>query len=684
MNESEARTRIEELCNLINYHNDLYYQLNKSELSDFYFDQLLQQLISIEKEFPNLKKDDSPSQRVGGTITKHFESVAHKYPMLSLSNTYSRKDLSDFHERVVKGLGHSDFEYFCELKFDGVALSITYKNGVLDKAVTRGDGTRGDNITANVKTIRSMPLNLGQGDFPEEFEVRGEAFMPLGVFKRINNEREDIGEERLANPRNTTSGTLKMQDSSIVASRDLDCYLYSLLGEGLNNNNHSDSIEALLRWGFKVPPTFRKCLSLPEVFDYIDYWELKRLELPLDTDGIVIKVNNIRQQQILGSTAKSSRWAIAYKYKSANAITKLNDITYQVGRTGAITPVAELEPVLLAGTTVKRASLHNANEITRLDLRIGDEVFVEKGGEIIPKVTRVNLEYRNQKSVAVEYTKNCPECGTLLVRAEGEAVHYCPNLRSCPPQVLGRLEHFIQRKAMNIESLGRETLRGLVAEGLINDPGDLYALTYELLNGLEFSVENVSGEGYSVRSLREKSATNILEAIDKSQSIPFKNVLFAIGIRYVGQTVAKNLADHFESLENIQTATHDELLVATEIGEKIAQSVTTFFQNEENIILLNKLKEAGINFNIEKSKTKVKSHVLDGKSFVISGVFKTLGRDDLKVLIKQNGGRLLSSVSAKLDFLLAGENMGPSKLEKANKFGVKIISESNFMEMIEN
>ncbi|MDA0196363.1 MAG: NAD-dependent DNA ligase LigA [Bacteroidetes bacterium] len=684
MNESEGRNRIEELSRLINYHNDLYYQKNRTELSDFEFDQLLEELIHIEKEFLNLKKDDSPSQRVGGTITKNFEAVVHRYPMLSLGNTYSRKDLSEFHERVVRGLGHSDFEYFCELKFDGVALSVTYKNGILDKAVTRGDGVRGDNITPNVKTIRSMPLNLGQGNFPQEFEVRGEAFMPLEVFRRINAEREDIGEERLANPRNTASGTLKMQDSSIVASRDLDCYLYSLLGEGLDYNNHSDSIEALIQWGFKVSPTFRKCLSLSEVYNYIDYWEFKRLELPLDTDGIVIKVNNIRQQQMLGATAKSPRWAIAYKYKSENAVTKLNGITYQVGRTGAITPVAELEPVLLAGTTVKRASLHNANEIIRLDLRIGDEVFVEKGGEIIPKVTGVNLEYRNQKSVSVEYIKNCPECGTLLVRAEGEAVHYCPNLRSCPPQVLGRLEHFIQRKAMNIESLGRETLRGLVDAGLINDPGDLYALTYETLNGLEFSIENTNGEGYSVRSLREKSATNILEAIDKSRSSPFENVLFAIGIRYVGQTVAENLADHFESLDNIQRATFDDLLEAPEIGEKIAQSVTAFFRNEESIILLNKLKQAGLNFDIQRSTGTVKSHVLGGKSFVISGVFNRVGRDDLKALIKQNGGKILSSVSAKLDFLLAGDNMGPSKFEKANKFGVTIINESDFMEMIEN
>jgi len=513
MSVDEALPEVRELTEKINYHNNLYHNQSRPEISDYEFDQLLSRLIDLEKKYPELKLPDSPTQRVGGDITKNFEAVTHKYPMLSLSNTYSKEELRDFHERVIKGLGHSDFMYFCELKFDGVALSVTYKDGLIEKAVTRGDGTRGDNITTNAKTIRSLPLRLAPGDYPGEFEVRGEVFMPRKVFDRINEKRIDIGEEPLANPRNSTSGTLKMQDSAVVASRNLDCYLYALLGDQVNYESHSQSIQALERWNFNVSQTYRSCHSIEEVFGYMDEWELKRLELPLDTDGIVIKINHIKYQQILGHTAKSPRWAIAFKYKSESASTRLNGITYQVGRTGAITPVAELQPVLLAGTTVKRASLHNANEIERLGLRIGDTVFVEKGGEIIPKITGIDEIKRSSKSEPVKYIKECPQCGTILVRVEGEVVHYCPNFDRCPPQVMGRIEHFIQRKAMNIETLGRETIKGLLDTGLIKDPGDLYKLDFETLNGLEFKVFSNKKGGISVRSLREKSAKNIIEAI---------------------------------------------------------------------------------------------------------------------------------------------------------------------------
>ncbi|MEQ9422934.1 MAG: NAD-dependent DNA ligase LigA [Cyclobacteriaceae bacterium] len=679
MTELEAKSKIAELSKQVDYHNQLYYGEDRTEISDFEFDKLLQELIDLESKFPTLKLQDSPTQRVGGTITKSFETVYHKFPMLSLSNTYSKEELTDFHDRVVKGLGHEDFEYFCELKFDGTALSLTYKNGYLDKAVTRGDGTRGDNITTNAKTIRTIPLRLTAGDLPEEFEVRGEVFMPREVFDRINAEREDIGEERLANPRNTTSGTLKMQDSSVVASRNLDCFLYSVLGDDLAFDNHADSIDRLERWGFNVSPTYRRCSSIDEVFEYIAEWEMKRLELPLDTDGVVIKINNFKQREQLGSTAKSPRWAIAYKYKSESAATKLNAITYQVGRTGAITPVAELEPVFLAGTTVKRASLHNANEIARLDLRVGDTVFVEKGGEIIPKVTGVHLDERPPDSEPVKYIENCPKCDTELIRMEGEAVHYCSNVESCPPQVLGRLEHFIQRRAMNIESLGKETLKGLIDKGLVENPADLYDLTFETLNGLEFQVASDKNEnGYSVRSLREKSAQNIIDSIEKSKAIAFEDVLFGIGIRFVGQTVAEKLADHFESIDRLMEASYEELLEAPEIGEKIAISLQQFFESEKNREFIDRLKATGLQMAVDKSGDIADSNILEGKTFVISGVFTNHSRDELKEMIKKNGGKNVSSVSAKLDYLVAGDNMGPSKLEKANKFGVKIISESEF------
>ncbi len=673
MSFEEALLEVQELTKKINHHNDQYYGENDPEISDYEFDRLLDRLIQLEKEYPELKLPDSPTLRVGGNITKNFETVIHKYSMLSLGNTYSKEELSDFHERVVKGLGHSDFKYFCELKFDGVALSVTYKNGLLDKGVTRGDGTRGDNITTNARTIRSLPLRLMPGDYPDEFEVRGEVFMPRKEFVRINEERVDIGEEPLANPRNSTSGTLKMQDSAVVASRNLDCYLYSLIGDQVNYQSHSQSISALERWGFNVSPTYRRCNTFEEVLIYIEEWEQKRLELPLDTDGIVIKVDDLRYQQILGFTAKSHRWAIAYKYKSESASTILRGITYQVGRTGAITPVAELSPVLLAGTTVKRASLHNANEIERLGVRLGDTVYVEKGGEIIPKITGVDTTKRSPTSEVVKYINVCPECSTELIRTSGEASHYCPNFEGCPPQITGRFEHFIQRKAMNIESLGKETIKGLVDTGLIRDPGDLYKLDFETLNGLEFRVSSGKKGEDTVRSLREKSAHNIIDAIESSKQVAFDNVLFALGIRYVGQTVAEKLANHFMTIDNIANASFEELIEAPAIGEKIAVSLEEYFNNAKHIDLIQRLKNAGIKTELS-DEAVVQSDILRGSTFVISGVFENFGRDELKTLIKINGGKIVSAVSGSLDYLVAGNNMGPSKLEKANKFGVKIIS----------
>lgn len=681
MSFDEALLEVRELTKKINHHNDQYYGESTPKISDYEFDQLLNRLIELEKLHPELKLPDSPTQRVGGDITKSFESVVHKYPMLSLGNTYSKEELSDFHERVVKGLGHSNFKYFCELKFDGVALSATYKNGLLDKGVTRGDGTRGDNITANAKTIRSLPLRLIPGDYPDEFEVRGEVFMPRKEFDRINKERVDIGEEPLANPRNSTSGTLKMQDSGVVASRNLDCYLYSLIGDHVNFHSHSESIHALEKWKFNVSPTYKRCDTLEEVLAYIEEWEQKRLELALDTDGIVIKVDDLKYQQILGFTAKSPRWAISYKYKSENASTILRGITYQVGRTGAITPVAELAPVLLAGTTVKRASLHNANEIERLGVRVGDTVYVEKGGEIIPKITGVDTFERPPASETVKYISVCPECNSELTRSEGEASHYCPNAEGCPPQIIGRFEHFIQRKAMNIESLGKETIKGLVDTGLIKDPGDLYKLDFETLNGLEFKVYSDKKGEDAVRSLREKSAQNIVDAIESSKQVPFENVLFGLGIRYVGQTVADKLASHFINIDNIANASFEELIEAPEIGEKIAVSLEEYFSNAKSIDLIKRLKDAGVKTELS-SQAAIQSDVLSGSTFVISGVFENHGRDELKTLIKKNGGKIVSSVSGSLDYLVAGNNMGPSKLEKANKFGVKIISEKELESLL--
>jgi DNA ligase (NAD+) len=668
MTTEEAKKRIEELTEKINYYNYLYYQESTSEISDFEFDQLLEALIQLENEFPQFRYPDSPSQRVGGTITKAFETVVHEYPMLSLGNTYSREELLEFDKRVSKGLKDQPYEYFCELKFDGVAISLLYENGYLVRAATRGDGVRGDDITHNARTIRTIPLRIKADNLPPRFEVRGEVFMPRTVFNKLNRIREEEGEALLANPRNAASGSLKMQDSALVAQRQLDCYLYGLVGDELPVATHADAIHTLQKWKFHVSDTYCQCKNIDEVLQYINEWEKKRLELPVDTDGIVIKVNSHEQQRVLGYTAKSPRWAIAYKYKAQSAATILLDIDYQVGRTGAITPVAHLSPVKLAGTIVKRASLHNANEIARLDLRIGDTVFVEKGGEIIPKVTGVDVGKRQPHSEAVCYLVDCPACGTPLVRKEGEAQHFCPNIKGCPPQIKGRVEHFIQRKAMNIDSMGKETVALLYEKGLLHTPADLYKLTYDDIFMLE--------------GFKDLSTKNLLKGIEASKKVPFENVLFALGIRYVGKTVAEKLARHFRDIYTLEKATFDELVNVPEIGERIALSILNFFEDQDNRDIVDELKEAGLQFEIVEEEERRESSALEGKSFVVSGVFQSFSREEIKEKVRANGGQLVSAVSGKVDYLLAGENMGPAKRKKAESLGVSIISEQDFLNML--
>ncbi len=668
MTSAEAKKRIQDLTDLVNHHNYQYYQKSQTEISDLEFDKLLEELNRLEKEFPALKLPDSPTQRVGGTISKEFKSIVHRYPMLSLGNTYSREELQDFDGRVAKGLDGDAYEYFCELKFDGVSISLAYENGVLVRGVTRGDGVRGDDVSHNVRTIRTIPLKAKGKNIPSEFEVRGEVFLPKKEFERLNKEREDIGEETYANARNTASGTLKMQDSSIVAQRRLDCFTYYLLGEDLGLDTHDACVGKLEAWGFQVSPTYKKCKTIEDVFKYIDHWESRRQGLPLETDGVVIKVNSLEQQQLLGFTAKSPRWAIAYKYKSESVSTRLNDITYQVGRTGAVTPVAELEPVLLAGTTVKRASLHNANEIARLDLRIGDFVFVEKGGEIIPKVTAVDLPKRRASSKSLKYITKCPECGTGLIRQEGEAAHYCPNEKGCPPQIKGRIEHFIQRKAMDIDSMGEMTIKQLFDLGLLKSPADLYDLRQTDIMQLE--------------GFKELSTKNLLKGIESSKATPFESVLFAIGIRYVGKTVAEKLTRHFKTIDNLQKASLEELLGAPEVGDIIAQSVVSYFGDAQNRKEVERLKRAGLQFESTYQEAPKISNALDGKHFVVSGTFAHYERDEIKDVITAHGGKVLSGVTGKTDYLVAGENMGPAKREKAEKLGIKIISEEEFQKML--
>ncbi|RDC65166.1 NAD-dependent DNA ligase LigA [Adhaeribacter pallidiroseus] len=668
MNELQAQARIQELTQRIHYLNHQYYQNSLSEVSDYEFDMLLEELNRLEQQYPAYRLPNSPTQRVGGTVTKTFKAVKHKYPMLSLSNTYSEEDLREFDKRVRKVL-EGDFEYICEQKFDGVAVSLTYQNGELTLGATRGDGTRGDDITQNIRTIRALPLHLQAGDYPTGFEVRGEAFMPFSVFQQLNAEREDIGELLLANPRNATSGTLKLQDSAVVAKRKLSCFMYSLLAQPLPFETHSESLEALQRWGFPVSPTYRKCATLDEVLAYINEWETKRFSLPIATDGIVIKVNNFNQQEELGYTAKSPRWAIAYKYKAMSASSRLQSIRYQVGRTGAVTPVALLEPVQLAGTTVKRASLHNANEILRLDIHEGDVLFVEKGGEIIPKITGVDKTQRLPDSQPVKYRDTCPACGTPLVRTEGEAHFYCPNDTGCPPQIKAKIEHFITRRAMNIENLGPETIEQLYTEGLLRNVADLYDLKFEQLVHLE--------------RLGEKSVTNLLAGLEKSKEVPYDRVLFAIGIRFVGSTVARKITERFASIETLQAASYEDLINVPEIGDRIALSILSYFKNDENLRLIERLKAAGLQFSREEDQNQAATSTkLVGLTFVISGVFETHSRDELQDLITQNGGKVVSSISKKLSYLVAGDKMGPAKLEKANELGIKIISEVDFLNMV--
>ncbi|MBL0049564.1 MAG: NAD-dependent DNA ligase LigA [Bacteroidetes bacterium] len=666
MNEEEARVRIAELSKQIEAHNYNYYIQSSPTISDYDFDMLLEELIKLEKQFPELLRDDSPSQRVGGTITKEFKTVQHKYPMLSLGNTYSAEEINDFDGRIRKVITE-EFEYVCELKYDGVAIGLTYKNGKLILAVTRGDGVQGDDVTANVRTIKSIPLTLHGLDIPEEFEVRGEIFMPRKSFDEINKEREEIDEAPLANPRNAASGTLKMQDSSVVAKRNLDCYLYFVYGENLPFQTHYESLEALKKWRFKVSPHTRLCKNSAEIADFIAYWNTERNNLGFDIDGIVLKVNNYRQQQILGFTSKTPRWAISYKFKAEQVSTKLLSIVYQVGRTGAITPVANLQPVPLAGTLVKRASLHNADIIEKLDIRVGDTVFVEKGGEIIPKIIGVDLTKREADSVPTHYAENCPECGTVLIRKEGEANHYCPNELGCPPQIKGKIEHFVSRKAMNIDSIGAETIEQLFNANLLHTIADIYDLREEQLLPLE--------------RMAQKSVTNLLEGIEQSKKIPFERVLFAIGIRHVGETMAKKIAYNFKSLDNLLTGL-DQLEQVDEIGPRIAESVKAYFADERNMLIVNRLRSQGLNFELSQEMALNFTDKLKGLSFVVSGVFTKFNRDDLKKVIEQNGGKNVGSISTKTNFVLAGENMGPAKLEKAEKLGIKIINEEEFIEML--
>ena len=670
MNIDTAKARIEELSKELHRHNYLYYQQSNPEISDREFDLLLEELISLEKAYPSLLSPDSPSQRVGGTITKNFKNVAHKYPMLSLGNTYSEEELSEFDARIKKTISEP-FEYVCELKYDGLAIGLTYENGKLTQAVTRGDGTKGDDVTANVKTINTIPIVLQEGDYPNEFEIRGEIFMHRNTFDELNREREEIGEATFANPRNFASGTLKMQDSREVAKRGLDCYLYFLLGEQLKFNTHYESLQKAKEWGFNVSPTYKLCKNIEEVFEFIKYWSVERDNLSFEIDGIVIKINNYEQQKTLGFTAKSPRWAIAYKFKAAEVETELLSVDYQVGRTGAITPVANLSAVLLAGTTVKRASLHNADQIEKLDLHENDIVKVEKGGEIIPKITGVNINKRKLFAPKIAYINECPVCKTKLVRKEGEAQHYCPNEDACAPQIIGKMQHFTSRKAMNIDSLGDETIEQLFNAGLISGIADIYKLKdkeQQLLQLERFAL---------------KSVQNLILGIENSKLNPFEKVLFGLGIRYVGETVAKKLAYAFKNIDSIINASFEELIGVDEIGERIAQSIIDYFAKEEHQYLIQFLKEQGLQFEVVEKEITIESDILQGKSFVISGVFTKYSREELKDKIEANGGKILSGISAKLNYLVAGDNMGPSKLQKAQKLNIPIISEDELDKMLE-
>ena len=668
MNKAEIKAEILRLTDEINHHNHLYYVESAPVISDFEFDMLLEKLQKLEKENPEFGFPNSPTKRVGGDITKKFETVQHRFPMLSLANTYSEEEIIDWENRLKK-MANGPLQYVCELKYDGVAIGIRYENGELSRAVTRGDGTQGEDITSNVRTVRSVPLKL-RGSYPADFEIRGELFMPIESFRKLNAEREELGEPLFANPRNTASGTLKSQDSKVVADRALDSYLYGVYGEGLNFETHFHAVEAAASWGFKVPLLKDRFIQLTDsiegIMDFIHYWDKKRNDLPFEIDGVVIKVNDYAQQRALGFTAKSPRWAIAYKFKAERVETILESVSYQVGRTGAITPVANLKPVQLGGTVVKRASLHNADQIAKLGLHIGDYVYVEKGGEIIPKIVGVNKEKRSNEAGEVIFPEQCPECGSVLMRNEGEAQHFCPNENGCPPQAKGKLEHFTSRKAMNIEGLGSETVDLLYEKGLIRNVADIYDLNFDQLIALD--------------RMAEKSANNLLIGIRNSSNVPFERVLFAIGIRFVGETVAKKLVKHFKSIDRIIEASFEELMEAEEIGEKIALSLKSFFDESSNLEIIDRLKKAGLQFVAELKEAA--SNKLNGASFVVSGVFNAFSRDEIKEVIEMNGGKNVSSVSSKTDYVLAGEGMGPSKLKKATDLGIRILTEDEFIQLL--
>ena len=659
--------KIKALRDELREHNYNYYVLDNPTISDFDFDMKLKELQALEAEHPEFYDANSPTIRVGGMVTKNFDTLVHEHRMYSLDNSYSKEDLEDWEKRIQRNLGDMPVEYSCELKYDGASISITYENGKLVRAVTRGDGFQGDDVTTNIRTIRSVPLQL-KGDFPPKFDIRGEIVLPFDGFLKMNEERIANGEEPYMNPRNTASGSLKLQDSALVAQRPLECLLYSIVGANTGITSQFEMLEKARQWGFKVPEAAKLCKSTTEVLEFVEYWDVHRHDLPYETDGVVVKVNNLQYQDELGYTAKSPRWAMAYKFKAEQVFTVLNEITYQVGRTGAITPVANLVPVLLAGTTVKRASLHNADQIEKLDIREGDTVFVEKGGEIIPKIIAVDLSKRPLDSKPTQYITQCPECHTELVRTEGDAKHYCPNEYGCPPQITGRIQHFISRKAMDIEGLGGETVELLFKEGLIDDYADLYSLTKEQILPLE--------------RMAEKSADNLIQGVADSVNIPFERVLFALGIRYVGETVAKKLAKAYKNIDALSKASKEELTAVDEIGERIAESVVDFFQNEKNLNAIARLKAKGIQFELSADKLENQTDILKGKTVVVSGVFETVSRDELKKLIEDNGGKVGSSISSKTSYLVAGDKMGPSKRTKAEGLGVPIITEQEFLGMI--
>ncbi|HEY4617226.1 MAG TPA: NAD-dependent DNA ligase LigA [Flavobacterium sp.] len=663
----DIQNTIQKLREELNLHNYNYYVLDNPTISDYEFDLKLKQLQDLENQYPEYFDENSPTQRVGGAITKSFKTVPHEYRMYSLDNSYSKEDLVEWEKRIQKVLGDVQLEYTCELKYDGASISITYENGKLKRALTRGDGFQGDDVTNNIKTIKSIPLQL-QGDFPDKFDVRGEIILPFAGFEKMNQELIEIGETPYSNPRNTASGSLKLQDSAEVAKRPLDCLLYFIIGNKLPFDTQFGGLEKARKWGFKVPKEAKLATSLAEVFQYIDYWDVHRHKLPYETDGVVVKVNSLHYQDELGFTAKSPRWAMAYKFKSEQVSTKLNSISYQVGRTGAITPVANLEPVQLAGTIVKRASLYNADQIEKLDIRVGDTVFVEKGGEIIPKIIAVDLSKRPENSEPTQYISHCPECNTELVRNEGEANHYCPNFYGCPPQIIGRIQHFISRKAMDIEGLGGETVALLFNNGLVHNYADLYELSVDQIRPLE--------------RMAQKSAENLVKGVSDSKNIPFERVLYALGIRFVGETVAKKLAKHYKNIDALSQASLMDLVLVDEIGERIAQSVIDFFENNENRTIIERLKSYGVQFEIVEKVNPDATDKLAGKTFVVSGVFEQFSRDDLKKAIEDNGGKVGSSISSKTDYVVAGDNMGPAKLEKANKLNIPILSESDFMKLI--